>query len=227
MSKPIQRGILSGFLIAVTCYISVHAQSTTVTTTEKTNSTINNSSNQNGFPVYINTGNKNLDDSTYAVAKTKWIKEHPDEYPFKNSQTTFTDNRNAEDKKVEINFTPIKSFTLNKIEAVAGAGKTPTNGQLLAETENVKKDWPENTTTFELGTNNQVRLSINGKIVFIATEILQTDKVEWKIINTKCESCNKSLYLTRTESGYLLVYTMMSEDEGSDFEYKFHFVSNQ
>jgi hypothetical protein len=33
-----------------------------------------------GFPVYVNTGNKEQDDANYKAAKDKWIQEHPERY---------------------------------------------------------------------------------------------------------------------------------------------------
>ncbi|HBF87539.1 MAG TPA: hypothetical protein DDX39_02765 [Bacteroidales bacterium] len=33
-----------------------------------------------GFPVYVNTGNKEKDVNEYNVAKEKWISDHPEEY---------------------------------------------------------------------------------------------------------------------------------------------------
>lgn len=50
------------------------------TTNEEPNTTVTEHVVPAGFPVYVNTGNKEQDDENYAIAKSKWIAEHPAEY---------------------------------------------------------------------------------------------------------------------------------------------------
>jgi hypothetical protein len=230
MSKPIQRGILSGFLIAVTCYISVHAQSTTITTTEKTNST-NIQSNQNGFPAYINTGNKTWDDSVYAVSKATWIKEHPDEYKTLTIESNTVTKKNTQEvieDHILVPFNTIRSYQLIKAEAIAATGTIPTNDELKAETENIKIDFPEKLTWLNIGVQNQIQWVVEKKMDMRGVEKRNSNSIEWFFENKECPSCSKTWYLSiESESDATLIYQLLSEDEHALFSYRLEFVKTK
>ena len=46
------------------------------------------------FPTYINTGNKQLDDETYAAKKAQWIEQNPAKYA---EMSTAMESKNAEE----------------------------------------------------------------------------------------------------------------------------------
>jgi hypothetical protein len=55
-----------------------------------------------GFPVYQNTGNKEVDDANYSIAKENWINENRamyDEYMLKTKQTEGSNNNEANQPK--------------------------------------------------------------------------------------------------------------------------------
>lgn len=180
------------------------------------------------FPTYINTGNKELDNANYMVAKEKWISEHKEEYAALTNTSQDANVPINSDLNTQSNtpteFVAIKSFQLVKVEAVAAEGMNPTKDELIDETENIKIDLPENSTILEIGEGQQLRLFVEGRLDLRAVEIRIGNNLEWFFENRKCETCSKSLYLAiENETNDSHIYIMKSEDESAIFSYRLVF----
>jgi hypothetical protein len=121
-------------------------------------------------------------------------------------------------------FLAIKSYQLTKIEAVSAKGIIASTNELLIETENVKKDFPEMITQLGFAENSLVRLFVPEKSDVRAIETRNLNNVEWLIENKKCETCTKTLYLTiENETTESIIYILDGEDENSRFAYRLVF----
>ena len=117
-----------------------------------------------------------------------------------------------------------KTYYLLKIEAVIVGNQATVYRKVMEETENVKKDFPENLTELQLGEDRQLRLYVAGRKDLRAIETKNKDKAEWLFENRQCPSCTKTLYLSiEDESESTITYLMQSEDDNSPFAYRFIF----
>lgn len=181
------------------------------------------------FPVYKNTGNVELDETNYRIAKEQWISTHKDQYAEMNGVVVEAPKEvNITVQNIEP-FVALRSYRLIKIEAIAALGMKPSKEAMDAESDNIKIDFPEQITQLEMGENNQVRLWVENRLDFRAVEKRNLNSLEWYAESKTCESCSKTLYLSmEEESADTLVYILNSEDEGALYSYKmvFNLINN-
>jgi hypothetical protein len=181
---------------------------------------------------YNNSDGSIKDEKAHLDAKTKWIKEHPEEYRKAGGDPESVLNSDKRNETVVPSppnvalppFSALKKYVLSSAVAVAAPGMKPNAAELKEETGRIKLNGIGEATQLHLGAGNTVRMFKGKDFDLRAVETRNGNEIIWFSENKSCETCSKRYYLTlESESASGSTYLFKSEDEGAKFSYRLVF----
>lgn len=168
-------------------------------------------------------------------AKSDWIKNNPEEYRSMGgnpdliiSESIVLEVGSLKEPLKIIPFDVEKSFVLKQISVVPILDYVPQSGEVQTLLSSIEKDYIIGKMRLQFDANEGIRLIDNEKMNIVGQQKrFENNAIEWFFDNKDCPQCAKSIILTlEQESASQLVYMMKSEDESSNFTYRFTFFAH-
>ena len=163
-------------------------------------------------------------------AKTKWIKDHPEEYRkaggdpdavLGNPIGVVVDNSTSKTAAPKGDFQAKERLVVIKAEAIPVKGKAVDTDLLNAENQGLAKEYPAGKVEIQRDSNGKLRIYSAEKFNLHGTETRQGNQLTWNMNADGCVECAKAVQLLVEEEGPTkVVYLMKNEDEDALVSYR-------
>jgi hypothetical protein len=170
------------------------------------------------------------DEQAHIDAKTKWIKDHPEEYRkaggnpeavLGNPIGVVVDNSTSKTSAPKGDFQAKERLVVLKAEAVPVKGKSVGADLLKAENQALAKEYPAGKVEIQRDTNGKLRIYSADKFNLHGTETRQGKALTWNMNADGCVECAKAVQLYIEEEGPTqVIYLMQNEDEDALVSYR-------